>query len=139
MFKQIFRITFITLVWKQNKQLIVSTLILFGYLWLVGSLHADYLNYAELLEDQSVAGRSFVLKWAALAGGVLIYLGYHFVRGSRRRKIKAKEITRPGGEKEKIKLMIESEKAGPDPFAGIRAKQHLRSRAEMMIDKSDQE
>ena len=134
MFKQVFRITFVTLIWKQYKRLIVSTLVLFAYLWLVGSIHEDYLNYAELQSDANLAGKSFIYKWAALMAGVLIYISFHLFRGkkagqrnkTRSTKLNAKPNTSPTDPEQN---------EGPDPFAEIRLKKKLRSRSEIMINK----
>ena len=135
MFKQIFRITFVTLVWKQYKQIIVSTLMLFAYLWLVGSIHADYLSYAELQADESLAGHSFLMKWAALATGVVLYIAYHFIRGSRRKSEKIIASSKSKENKVKSKPNSDNELDSPDPFAQIRAKDKLRTRLEIMNDK----
>lgn len=142
MFKQIFRVTFITLVWKQYKHVIVSTLILFAYLWLVGSVHADYLSYAEMQEDESLAGVSFVLKWAAFITGVVIYVGFHWLRG-RKQGNKDEVKTGPVFSRKSQKIDSfgnSSSKNGQveeiDPFAEIRTKEKLRTRAEIMMDKN---
>lgn len=132
MFKQVFRITFVTFVWKQYKQIIVSTVLLFAYLWLVGGVHADYLSYAELQSDQSLAGKSFIYKWAALISGVLCYLGYHSLRRRKSARLKNKSAG-----KATAKLTDSEQNDGPDPFAEIRLKSKLRSRSEIMIDKEE--
>ncbi len=127
MFKQVFRITFITFVWKQYKRAIVSTALLFGYLYLVGSVHEDYLNYAELEQGADV-GFSFIMKWSALLLGVMIYFVYHFLlrrSKSERADGKIPEPTLPGDEN--------------DPFAEIRKRKKLRSKAEMIIDKESKD
>ncbi|MBT8114679.1 MAG: hypothetical protein KJP04_04835 [Arenicella sp.] len=126
MFKQVFRITFITFVWKQYKRAIVSTALLFGYLYLVGSLHEDYLNYAELEQGADV-GFSFIMKWSALLLGVMVYFVYHFLRRSKSERAdgKSPEPTLPGDEN--------------DPFAEIRKRKKLRSKAEMIIDKESKD
>ena len=135
MFKQIFRIAFVSLIWKQYKAIIISTVILFAYLWLIGNVHADYLSYAELQEDKSLAGRSFLLKWAALSSGVLLYIAFHFLRGSRNRRSSASSkqnvlsgtlVDRPNKD---------TNSNDNDPFATIRTKKKLRSRAEIALDK----
>jgi len=139
MFKQIFRITFITFVWKQYKHVIVSTLILFAYLWLVGSVHEDYLSYAELQEDDSLAGRSFLMKWAAFASGVILYLVYHWFRGAKVRAGKlgsGSESKTSSGKRHAAINTFDSNNDEDDPFAAIREKKKLRSRAEIMIDKN---
>ena len=120
MFKQVFRLTFITYVWKQYKRAIVSTILLFLYLYLVGSMHEDYLNYARL-EDSSQVGNSFLIKWAALGFGVLVFLAYHFLRRDKRNAGKLPPELPQTGE--------------DDPFAEIRRKKKLRSKADMLIDR----
>jgi len=52
-FKQIFRVAFIALIWKQYKGLIISTAILIAFLLLVGSVHSDYLTHRQLQNDMS--------------------------------------------------------------------------------------
>ena len=138
MFKQIFRITFVTFIWKQYKRVIVSTATLFAYLWLVGSIHADYLSYAELQADEVLIGYSFLLKWAALIAGVILYLAYHFIRGARRRgKSQNPDASSKTTALKKANSIADGEQQGPDPFAEIRSKRKLRSRAEIMMDKHD--
>lgn len=125
MFKQVFRLTFIALIWKQYKRVIVSTVVLFGYLWLVSSLHSDYLDYAQLQQDTNV-GHSFLYKWAAFAAGVLIYLSYHLWFKKRSNGVQSKS---PGEQITSTPADDEN-----DPFAEIRKRKKLRSRAEMMMD-----
>jgi hypothetical protein len=128
-FKQIFRLAFVALVWKQYKPIIVSSVSLFAYLYLVGSIHADFLQHAELNADNSNVGLSFVAKWAALAGGIILYFVYHYFRP--KHKDPAKEKQR----------RIEKELAGlhdkDDPFASIRTRKKLRSRADFLIEKNE--
>ena len=139
MFKQIFRIAFVSLIWKQYKAIIISTVVLFAYLWLIGSVHSDYLNYAELQEDKSLAGRSFILKWAALSSGVLLYIAYHVLRGSRNRQKSSSSSSSIKGAALSGTLVDQPKGVNnsnyPDPFAEIRTKKKLRTRAEIAIDK----
>jgi len=135
MFKQIFRIAFISLIWKQYKAIIISTVVLFAYLWLIGSVHTDYLSYAELQEDKSLAGRSFLLKWAALSSGVLLYIAYHVLRGSRNRRNSASNQGNALSGTLVNRTNEDSNSNNPDPFAEIRHKKKLRTRAEIALDK----
>ena len=128
MFKQIFRLTFATFIWKQYKRIIVSTLLLFAYLWLVGSIHSDYLSYAELQTDQSMAGSSFLLKWAALVVGVMLYLVYNFMRGAKRNN--SNNSTSSAAE---VEPASQSQTDQDDPFTNIRKMKKLRTRAEISI------
>ena len=129
MFKQIFRLTFATFVWKQYKRIIVSTLLLFAYLWLVGSIHSDFLSYAELQADQSMAGRSFLLKWVALVCGVALYFTYNFFRRAKRKRSDNSASSANNVEQDE-----QSQTDQDDPFANIRKMKKLRTRAEISID-----
>ena len=131
MFKQIFRLAFITVIWKQYKGIIVSTLVLFIYLWLVGSVHADYMSYAETQSDEALVGSSFLYKWAALLSGVIIYIVYNFFRGSNS-KNEEKPVTQ---KKTPSKLILTGKLDADDPFAEIRNKEKLRTRAEILVDR----
>lgn len=122
MFKQVFRLTFITFVWKKYKRIIVSTTVLFASLWLIGFIHDEYLEFAKLHNDSNL-GLSFMLKWLALLSTVAIYLIYNYM-GSRKEKISKKKV------QEAV-----SDDSADDPFADIRTRKKLRSRAEMIIDK----
>jgi hypothetical protein len=123
-FKQIFRVAFIALIWKQYKALIVSTALIIAYLLLVGSIHDDYLRLSQLQKDTSESGMSFIYKWAAYSLGVVLYFGFHAIR-------------RPDSEKENL-----SERARQankeaihdldDPFTAIRERKTLRSRADFL-------
>ena len=125
MFKQAFRLTFITFVWKKYKRIIVSTTVLFASLWLIGFIHNEYLEFAKVHNDSNL-GLSFVLKWLALLGSVVIYLLYNYM-GSKKEKTSKKKMDEP----------ISTTDAD-DPFAEIRARKKLRSRAEMIIDKEQE-
>ena len=127
MFKQVFRVAFVTLIWKQYKHIIVSTIILFAFLFLVGNLHADFLKHAELQGNKTGLGLSFVYKWLAFALGVGLYFTYHYLRTNRTSK------KSPKGKIATHKAMdqgVDDE----DPFSNIRAKKKLRSRADFLID-----
>ena len=140
MFKQIFRLTFVTFVWKQYKRIIVTTLLLFAYLWFVGFAHSEYLDFAAQDENAN-RGASFLFKWVALLIGVSTYLLYHFVFMARKQhKEQAEEKAKEEAKKKPnktTKIKVEPPRPGePDPFAAIRTKDKLRSRAEMIIDKN---
>ena len=111
MLKQVFRTAFVVLIWKQYKTAIISTALLFFYLYLVGSIHADYLIHARLQTPPSLLGMSFVIKWLALTAGVLLYAVFHFIRW-RRSVLTVPQDTHATEEN--------------DPFAQIRQRKTLR-------------
>lgn len=124
MFKQAFRLAFITLIWKQYKASIVSTLILFTYLYLVGSIHADYLQHASLQNDGATTGTSFVIKWLALAAGVVIYGLFHFFNAKK---------TAPKSKRKKPQPTDNKAEPGDDPFHEIRERKKLRGPGDFLI------
>jgi len=126
-FKQVFRLAFITLIWKQYKAVIISTLLLFLYLFLVSNIHSDFLTHTELQNDTSGSGLSFVYKWLAFALGVTAYFLFHFVRG---KKTKSKSTKVPFKGTEAAPELDED-----DPFANIRERKELRSRADFIEGK----
>lgn len=137
MFKQIFRITFVTFVWKQYKRLIISTLLLFAFLWLVGSIHDDYLNYVATQNDDRLAGQSYIIKWAALVGGVMLYMAYHWSRSVRAKSGKDKEQKGKLKNMPEINSFSDDPEGAEDPFQALRTKKKLRSRAEIMTEKEN--
>lgn len=124
MFKQVFRLTFVTFIWKQYKRYIVSTTLLFAYLWFVGFAHSEYLEFATSDGVEASVGGSFFIKWAALILGVALYLLFHYLAPSRKKTKKEKGKT-------EVPPLAEGE---PDPFDQFRNKKKLRTRAEILID-----
>ena len=133
MFKQAFRLAFVALIWKQYKALIVSTLILFFYIFLIGNIHDDYLAHLKLQDNSASTGLSFILKWSAYAGGLILYFVFHWWRGRNQAK------TEQSGQsensiQERSKAIASIEE---DPFAEIRERENLRSRADFLMDDKD--
>ena len=127
MFKQVFRLTFVTFIWKQYKRVIVSTALLFAFLWFVGFAHSEYLDYATREGVENV-GSSFFIKWIALILGVATYFLFHYLTPSRKDLKNNKN-------KESIIVMPLAD-GEPDPFDQIRNKEKLRTRAEIVIDEN---
>ena len=147
MIKNIFRITLINFVWKRYAALIVTTLSLFIYFWLVGKLHEDFVAYSELNNDQEYLGLSFVIKWAAFLAGVIVYLLFN----TRHRSPKNFQETSQAGVFDKLNksqnTAVEEEptrnrefgSAEIDPFENIRKKEKLRSMADFIIEQNNNE
>lgn len=126
-FKQIFRVAFIALIWKQYKALIISTFLLIVFLLLVSNLHDDYLTHSQLQNDATDAGVSFIYKWIAYAVGVGSYFIFHFLRGLRPSKQTLEEKAKEAN--------IIAKTDSDDPFAAIRERKKLRSRADFLDGK----
>jgi len=130
MFKQIFRLTFVTIIWKQYKRGIISIVCLLVSLWLINFAHREYLAFTEHLSQTSYIGLSFYIKWALLIVVVLIYLcvSLYSPKDKQKSEIKQNRTT-------------ETKAANSDdPFAFIREKEALRTKAEIVLEKhsSDQ-
>lgn len=122
-FKQAFRLAFVTLVWKQYKAAIISTLLLIAFLLIVGNIHSDYL---AAVGPDGIDQITFIYKWCAYISGITLYLIFHLIRG----KVKPDKAST----KEKIEKSKELENTDQDPFAEIRSRKKLRSRADFLID-----
>jgi hypothetical protein len=132
MFKQVFRLAFVTVIWKQYKQVIVSTLLLFTFIFLVSNIHADYLTHTEMQKDTTGTGLSFIAKWLAYAVGIGLYFFYHTIRG-RNKNAKPSKKSKPSSKRSVATL--EPESLEDDPFAEIRQRKTLRSRADFLEGK----
>lgn len=127
-FKQIFRVAFVALIWKQYKALIISSCLLIAFLLLVSNVHDDYLTHSQLQSDKTVStGLSFVYKWIAYAIGLGAYFIFHFLRGLKPTKQNLEEKAKEAN--------IVAKTDEQDPFAAIRNKKKLRSRADFLDGK----
>jgi len=129
MFKQVFRVAFVALIWKQYKGVIISTLLLFAYLFLVSMLHEDYLNHLDRQEQNSSSGLSFVYKWLAYAFGIAVYFLFHWWRSRPETKTNTMQTKKSASKKNEL------ENSEDDPFADIRKRKNLRSRADFIDGK----
>lgn len=127
MLKNLVQLTLVSVVWRRYKNVIVSTLILFVYFWLIGKLHQDFVNYSELNEDHDYLAFSFIIKWCAFILGMLIYLLFNSFFPRSKRPVQTVSIKDQETAAEKRTL--------PDPFAEIRQREKLRSRADFIIEK----
>ena len=132
MFKQVFRLAFVALVWKQYKGVIVSTLLLLAFLLLVSNLHQDYLAHLALQENSKSAGVSFLFKWLAYAAGVSVYFLFFWWRSLRTPNSKMVNKTgKPSMSKAEIKE-ASLDAQGNDPFDEIRERKKLRGRGDFL-------
>jgi len=134
-FRQVFRIAFITLIWKQYKAWIVSSLLLLLSLYLISAIHADFLLHWELQSDNSKTGMSFLYKWLAYVGCIVLYCLYHFLRPKKKvdqQKLNKEKQTALNDE---LKNLSNEE----DPFRTIRTRDKLRSRSDFILEKEKQD
>jgi hypothetical protein len=138
MLKNLVHLTLLTVIWKKYRSMILSTLVLFGYFFLVSLLHDDYLSYSELNQNQQHLGLSFIIKWSAFIVGILIYLSFNFgFLWKKREQTKSPDpLVKSGKKKSPSETGNETPAtASNDPFAEIRNRDKLRSRADFLIEK----
>ncbi len=142
MMNQLFRLTFITFVWKKYKQLIVSTLILILLLWIVEQVQQDFVAYSQLNSDTSYLALSFIVKWAVFTllcvGFVVVNLS--FGKSTLQKKpaksfFNHKNKEAVGSVSPKKDQNDESSPETGDPFDAIRNKSQLRSKADLLLKK----
>lgn len=131
MIKNLIHLTLISVIWKKYRNMIVSTLLLFIYFWLVSMVHGDFVNYSELNSDKQYLALSFFIKWLAFLLGVVIYLIFNSRYSSR--KLKDKNSGKASAKKDAVNT---TETNQADPFEQIRRRDKLRSRADFIIQKN---
>mgnify|MGYP000601477888 CR=1 FL=1 len=137
MFNKFLKITLIGFVWTRYGRMILSTLMLFVYFWVVGLIHQDYLDYLKLQGNGEGAGWSFVLKWLAFFTGIVIFW---FVNNRTRKKHGQKgdstQSYKQGGS-DLPAVKSNNANRSDDPFDAIRRKSKLRSKADMIIQEKN--
>ncbi|MFT2109923.1 hypothetical protein [Marinomonas sp. 2405UD68-3] len=143
MMNQLFRLTFVTFIWKKYKQLIVSILSLILLLWITEQLHQDFISYSQLNEDTAYLALSFIVKWVVF---ILLCIGFIVINVSFGKKVAIKKQSKsffkenvvktrePSFHKKGQEKKSESTKKIIDPFDEIRKKPHLRSKANVVLD-----
>lgn len=146
MMNQIFRLTFITFIWKKYKRVIVSLVALIFSLWMVEQIHQDFVQYSQLNNDTSYLAASFVIKWIVfLLAAVLFVLINSLFKA---KKATEKKVLKSQPKKafffklsasEKVPFndtLVDSSKNQIDPFDAIRNKTKLRSKADVVLERA---
>ena len=92
----------------------------------VHTFHGEYLDYAERSGDQSFLVWSYVIKWIALAVGVLVYMAY-MIAGQNNRAQSVDET------RIKKKKKVNTIPLVDDGFDFLRKKKHLQNRADKIV------
>ena len=118
MMNQIFRITFITFIYKRYKQTILSSALLLLLLWIIEKVHQDFVSYSQLNEDTGFLAVSFGLKWFAFACVTGLYTAWNlfFKRESFKKESLSKAERKKYGQ-----LLNEEDELEDDLIAKMRA------------------
>jgi hypothetical protein len=127
MLKNIVQLTLLSVLWKRYKNLIVSTLLMLVYFWLVGKLHQDYVSYSELNNNHEYLALSYIIKWTAFILGASIYLLLNSYFPRPKKPVPTKLANDPKA--------VPEQQGSADPFTEIRHRKKLRSRADFVIEK----
>lgn len=134
MMNQIFRITFVTFIYKRYKQTILSSALLLLVLWLIEKLHQDFVSYSQLNSDTSYLALSFGLKWLAFILVTCLYMGWNlFLKKEKFKKenLSKEELKKYG------KLLDEEGKVQDDLLAKMQSlpKNRSEKRAQKKAEK----
>lgn len=124
MWKSLFKLLVTSVVWTRYRSVILISLFLLIFIFMVTLIHTDYMHYVERAGQKDYIGVSFLVKWGLIIGSVIAY-GLYLkwllrVKPSKPSKHNQEE-KREGQEN--------------DPFAQLRDKKKLRSQAEIVMDK----
>jgi len=127
MLKQLVKYTVAAVIWKRYRALIIATIVLFIYFWLVGKIHGDFIAYSKLRASSEDLGLSFVIKWFLFGVGLVCYLACVFWRTGEPASDKSQTDTQSTG--------VEPSPSNIDSFANVRNKKNLRSKSDIIIEK----
>ncbi len=92
----------------------------------IHTFHSEYLDYSERSGDHSFLVWSYILKWAALAATVLLYMVYMIAgQNSRAQSVGKAHINKKG--------TVATSAVADDGFDFLREKKHLQSRADKIV------
>ncbi|WP_045859920.1 hypothetical protein [Teredinibacter purpureus] len=136
MFKFLTKSIVFSVVWRRYKTLIVSTVLLFLMYFVIALIHDDYVEYSLASQTENALGFAYIVKWAAMAIGTFVYYVINFPPAILRKNKSGKRL-RDAEEEAVLGAACENFSENPlrdnDPFAGIRQKKQLNSRADACL------
>jgi hypothetical protein len=136
MFNQLLKWTLVISIWRKYKRHIGITIILILALFLTSLVHQDFVNYS-LVSDNSSLGLSYLVKWLVYLVLVSVYwFSVGKINENARKdsdlhkKMKASKQRKP-----KSTILDQEDSSSQDPFANIRGKKNLRSKADIALEK----
>jgi hypothetical protein len=139
MFNQLLKWTLVISIWRKYKKHIGITIILILALFLTSLVHQDFVNYS-LVSNNNSLGLSYLVKWLVYLALVSVYwfaVGKINKNASKdsdlHKKMKASKKRTA-----KSTTTAQEDSNEPDPFASIRGKKTLRSKADIALEKQNQ-
>lgn len=139
MLPQLIRWTVLLGLWKKFRKQILLTLLCIGLLVLLSILHQDFVAYQATLTEpnQTWLAWSFAVKWGLYFVVLLVY----WWMISRSSSTATSDLHQEMADLEQVKAQMSKADGGTnkkakeqDPFATIRTKSKLRSKAEIIIE-----
>lgn len=134
MFRFLARSALATVIWKRYRRPIGSTLALFISYFFIVMVHGDYISWATTTAEHKHLWASFVIKWLALIGVTLLY--YWFNTRTWTADDPAAEVKPKSKRAARRQRAPQPDASEPDPFASIRSKDKLRSRADLALEQA---
>lgn len=136
MFQQMVRLTLAATIWRKYKQFIIGGLALLSFWVIVNIIHNDYLSFAQLdaVNNQTYIAYSYGIKWLLIVLSAVVFV--RFVKKPIKSKLETplQERVRTQTDKASNPQLQELSDSGPDPFANIRNKKKLRSKADFILE-----
>lgn len=141
MFRFLAKSALATVIWKRYRRPLGSTLALLVSYFFIAMVHSDYVDWSTTTSEHEHLWASFVVKWLALIGVTLLYywfnsraLSSHNAHTETRTERQANTRTK----RPRAPAESHTPTAGADPFAEIRRKDKLRSRADIAMGQTTQ-
>lgn len=133
MFRFLAKSALATFIYKRYRHTIVASLLLLFSYWVIAMIHSDYVDYATSADAREHLLLSYVLKWACLLSATLAYF---FFINRRLHAPAGDDVPPPVTPAEGKKASTSATNEAADPFAGIRNKEKLKSRADIALDQN---
>lgn len=136
MINQVMKWTIIIGLWRKYQRHLYMSIVVIVSLLIVSLLHQDFIEFAQQ-SNSPYLGLSYAIKWGVY---LLIAAGYVVVikkinKGARTDS----QLHQMMKQSEKTKTKQENADSSLDPFANIRDKKTLRSKADFVIQKQQEE
>ncbi len=138
MINQLVKWTLLVTLWRKYKKHLGLTIALLIALVLTSFLHQDFVNYS-LASNNTNLGLSYVLKWLVYL--VLVSAYWFYVTKIEHKSSKNSELhkkMRQAKQRSHDNSQQVTEPSQIDPFSDIRNKKKLRSKADIAIEKANQ-
>lgn len=135
MLQQFLKWTLIVTLFKRYKKQLLTIITALLALLLIANVHQDYLSYSSNINNEHI-GWSFIVKWALYIAVIIAsFFTVKFLNKTNQVQ-KTEGKLKQAFKKQKAESVQQTATQQSDPFANIRKKDKLKSKADQVIEQS---